>query len=102
VREGWRNHEDLYARTGDVVGKKVWRPVSKGTCVKSWHIRDRRDSQRGQAVVIVAQSGAIRVQAPGELLESGNPGDRVRVLNKASGRELIATVLDARTVIVSF
>ena len=102
LREGWRDHEDLYEQATDVVGKKVWRPVSKGACVKSWHVRDRRDMQRGDAVVIVAESGAIRVQAPGELLESGNPGDRVRVLNKASGKEVYATVVDANTVTVSF
>jgi flagella basal body P-ring formation protein FlgA len=102
IREGWRNHEDLYERVEEVVGKKVWRPVSKGACVKSFHVRDRRDMGRGDAVVIVAESGAIRVQAPGELLESGNPGDRVRVLNKASGKEVYATVVDANTVVVSF
>jgi len=102
IREGWRNHEDLYERAEEVVGKKVWRPVSKGACVKSFHVRDRRDMQRGDAVVILAESGAIRVQAPGELLESGNPGDRVRVLNKASGKEVYATVVDASTVAVSF
>ncbi len=102
IREGWRNHEDLYERAGEVVGKKVWRPVSKGACVKSWHVRDRRDMQRGDAVVIVAEAGAIRVEAPGKLLESGNPGDRVRVLNRASGKEVVATVVDAHTVIVSF
>jgi|GEM_PF-967791 len=102
IREGWRSHEVLYDRAEEVVGKKVWRPVSKGACVKSFHVRDRRDTQRGDGVVIVAESGAIRVQAPGELLESGNPGDRVRVLNKASGKEVYATVVDANTVIVSF
>lgn len=102
LREGWRNHEDLHERAADVVGKKVWRPVSKGACIKSWHVRDHRDTQRGDTVVIIAEAGAIRVQAPGELLESGNPGDRVRVLNKASGKELYATVVDANTVTVSF
>jgi len=102
IREGWRNHEDLYERAEEVVGKKVWRPVSKGACVKSFHVRDRRDMQRGDTVVILAESGAIRVQAPGELLESGNPGDRVRVLNKTSGKEVYATVVDANTVSVSF
>ena len=102
IKEGWRNHEDLYERAEEVVGKKVWRPVSEGACVKSWHVRDRRDMQRGDDVVIVAESGAIRVQAPGELLESGNPGDRVKVLNKTSGKEVYATVVDAKTVIVSF
>jgi flagella basal body P-ring formation protein FlgA len=102
VREGWRNHEDLYEEVARVVGKQIWRPVSKGACLKSWHIRDRRDMQRGDTVVIVAQSGAVRVEAPGRLLESGNPGDRVRVLNVASGKEIYATVVDAHTVAVSF
>jgi flagella basal body P-ring formation protein FlgA len=102
IREGWRNHEDLYERAEEVIGKKVWRPVSQGSCVKSFHVRDHRDMKRGDAVVILAESAAIRVQAPGELLESGNPGDRVRVLNKASGKEVYATVVDANTVTVSF
>lgn len=102
VQEGWRNHEDLYDQVGQVVGKRIWRPVSKGACVKTWHVRDRRDMQRGDSVVIVAQSGAIRVEAPGQLLEAGNPGDRVRVLNVVSGKEIYATVVDAVTVAVSF
>lgn len=102
VREGWRSHEDLYAEAGDVVGKRVWRPVSKGACVKSWHVRDRKGMERGDTVSIVAQAGPVRVEAPGQLLEPGNPGDRVRVLNVASGKELYATVLDAHTVAVSF
>jgi flagellar basal body P-ring formation protein FlgA len=102
VRGDWRNHEDLYAEVGDVVGRRVWRPVSKGACVKSWHVRDRQDMERGDAVRIVAQAGAVRVEAPGQLLEPGNPGDRVRVLNVASGKEVYATVLDAHTVAVSY
>jgi flagella basal body P-ring formation protein FlgA len=102
VQEGWRNHEDLYDQVGQVVGKRIYRPVSKGACLKSWHVRDRRDMQRGDSVVIVAQTGVIRVEAPGQLLEAGNPGDRVRVLNVASGKEIYATVVDAVTVAVSF
>jgi flagella basal body P-ring formation protein FlgA len=102
VREGWRNHKDLYEEVGQVVGKQIWRPVSKGACLKSWHIRDRRDMKRGDTVVIVAHGGAVQVEAPGRLLESGNPGDRVRVLNVASGKEIYATVVDVHTVAVSF
>jgi flagella basal body P-ring formation protein FlgA len=102
VQEGWRNHKDLYDEIGQVVGKRIWRPVSKGACLKSWHVRDRRDIQRGDTVVIVAQAGSVRVQAPGQLLESGNPGDRVRVLNVASGKEIYGTIVDAHTVSVSY
>jgi flagella basal body P-ring formation protein FlgA len=102
VQEGWRNHKDLYDQIGQVVGKRVWRPVAKGACLKRWHVRDRRDIQRGDAVVIVAGGGVVRVQAPGQLLESGNPGDRVRVLNVASGKEVFATIVDRHTVTVAY
>jgi flagella basal body P-ring formation protein FlgA len=102
TKVGWKSHEELYQSTDDVVGRKIRRPVSKGACVKSWHLGEGRNLRRGNTVVIVAQVGAVRVQAPGQLLESGNPGDRVRVLNVASGREVYATVLDAQTVSVSY
>ena len=99
---GWKNHEDLYESPKELIGKKIRRPVSQGACVKSWHIGEGQNLQRGNAVVIVAQMGAVRVEAPGQLLESGNPGDRVKVLNVASGKEVYATVLDAHTVSVSY
>jgi flagella basal body P-ring formation protein FlgA len=102
TREGWRSQEDLYEGLGEVIGKRVQRPVSKGACLKSWHIGQQGGPRRGNAVVIVARAGSVRVEAPGKLLESGNPGDRVKVLNTASGREIYATLLDANTVSASF
>jgi flagella basal body P-ring formation protein FlgA len=102
TREGWRSREGLYEGLGEVVGRRVQRPVSKGACVKSWHIGEQEGAKRGNAVVILAQTGSVRVQAPGRLLQSGNPGDRVKVLNTASGKEIYATLLDAKTVSASF
>ncbi len=102
VREGWRKGEETYGSPSELVGKKVFRPVAKGACIKKWHVREDRNMHRGDDVMIVAEKGAIRIEAPGQLLESGNPGDRVRVLNKSSGKELFATVVDLHTVAVSF
>lgn len=102
VREGWRTTDDLYHALDQVVGKSIWRPVSQGACLKRWHVSERRDLDHGDDVLIVAQQAGIRVEAPGKVMERGSPGDRIRVLNVTSGKEVSATVLDMHTVSVSF
>jgi flagella basal body P-ring formation protein FlgA len=102
VRDGWRYNRDLFEKSQEVTGTRVWRPVAKGACLKKWHVREGRNMQRGDSVRIVVQNGSVRVEAPGQLLEGANPGERVRVLNVASGREIYGTVLDRKTVLVAF
>ncbi len=102
VREGWKYLEKSYSQMDEVLGKGIERPVSKGTCIKNWHIRHDQEMKRGDAVVILAQKGCLRVEAPGKVLEVGTPGELVRVLNTLSGKEVFATVLDTATVSVSF
>jgi flagella basal body P-ring formation protein FlgA len=66
------------------------------------HIREGRNPGSGDPVIIVAQKEGLRIEAPGRLLEAGKEGDRVRVLNVATGTEVYATIVDRNTVTVSF
>jgi flagella basal body P-ring formation protein FlgA len=101
VKEGpGRNGE--YGDIEEVVGKEIYRPVSQNACLKRMHLREGRSPGTGDAVVIVAQKEGLRIEAPGRLLENGKAGDRVRVLNVATGTEVFATVVDRNTVAVSF
>lgn len=101
VREG-ASRSGEYAEPEEVLGKEVYRPVSQGASLKHMHVREGRNPGSGDTVVIVAQKEGLRVEAPGRLLESGKEGDRVRVLNVATGTEVYATVVDRSTVAVSF
>ncbi|MFG6488979.1 flagellar basal body P-ring formation chaperone FlgA [Roseateles sp. BYS78W] len=54
--------------------------------------------RRGEAVRIVANRDGIDVQAAGEALDSGARGAAVKVRNSASGRVIVARVVDAGVV----
>lgn len=101
VKEGL-GRDGEYGDIEEVVGKEIYRPVSQNACLKHMHIREGRSPGTGDAVVIVAQKEGLRIEAPGRLLENGKEGDRVRVLNVATGTEVYATVVDRNTVAVSF
>jgi len=101
-REGWKNDRNVLSRLEDVEGRTVWRPVSKGSFIKKWHVKERGTMRNGDAVDIVARKGGLTVTAPGRVLEAGTPGDTVRVLNTATGKEIYARVVDPKTVAVSF
>ncbi len=102
TRAGWKYMENCYLPMDEVLGKGIGRPVSKGTCLKNFHISHNKAMKRGAAVVILAEKGNLRVEAPGKVLETGSPGEMVKVLNTLSGKEVYATVLDNSTVSVSF
>ncbi len=57
---------------------------------------------RGDDVTLVIESGAIRLTASGKSLTAGSKGDRIRVVNPSSGKEMNATILDEKTVRVNF
>lgn len=53
--------------------------------------------KKGDKVRIVLTTPNLKVQALGEVLEEGRIGDRVRVRNLGSGKEIVAEVLDGST-----
>ncbi len=53
---------------------------------------------RGDRVTLLFEQAKLRITAPGKSLGSGSKGERIRVVNLDSKRELIAEILDERTV----
>ncbi len=54
--------------------------------------------KRGDRVVLLFEEAELRVTAPGKSLASGSKGERIRVINLESKKELVAEVLDEKTV----
>jgi flagella basal body P-ring formation protein FlgA len=54
--------------------------------------------KRGDRVVLLFQEAKLRITAPGKSLASGSKGERIRVINLDSKKELLAEVLDEKTV----
>ncbi len=58
--------------------------------------------KRGDVVKMIAESNGLRITTQGICREAGAPGQRIRVTNAKSRKEVFAEVVDATTVRVSF
>jgi len=58
--------------------------------------------RRGDAVLLVAERGGLRLTVPAEVQDEAAAGESVRVTNRVSKKDVVARVLDARTVRVEF
>jgi flagellar basal body P-ring formation protein FlgA len=86
----------------DVVGKVVKKDVAVGTVLTNQILESPQVIRRGELVTIVGQSSQLFVRAKGKAEEPGRLGERIRVKNLSSGREVIGTVSDNRTIFVDF
>jgi flagella basal body P-ring formation protein FlgA len=86
----------------DVVGKRTLRAMNPKEVFRTDIIEQPLMVKRNDRVSIIAESETLRITAIGEVKESGVKGDRVRVVNLNSNKEIFARVLDPKTVQVEF
>lgn len=58
--------------------------------------------KRGDAVRVLVEKGGMRLSIAGEAMDTGGAGERVRVVNASSKRELVGRVVDHGTVSVVY
>jgi flagella basal body P-ring formation protein FlgA len=85
-----------------VIGKRAARSVRSGSTLTAGMVEDPPVVERGSAVIILAESEALRITTRGEALEDGRSGERIRVRNLQSGKELLSTVKAPGWVTVTF
>lgn len=93
---------DISTSLDDVVGAAVRQAVVPFSPLRRDQLASVPVVRRGDAVQIVAQHGGLRLTAAGEVRQDGGRGDQVRVINRASQRELLARVVNGTTVEVGF
>lgn len=91
--------ETTTRRTGDAltsleeaIGKKAARSIRMGRTLTSVMVEDPPVVEKGNSVTIVAENDILRITTRGEALEDGRQGDRIRVRNLQSGKEIFSTV----------
>ena len=86
----------------EILGKRTRKTIRAGTVLRSDIIELPPLVKRGDLVLIVAESGSLRITAMGEARGKGGMGERIKVVNMDSGKRLYATVKDSKTVEVDF
>lgn len=92
--------EEFLHRLPAALGKRIrWR-LTAGVPIRREYLEDPAFLKRGETVTIVAESGSVRITGKGVSLQSGRPGETVRVRNMASGREVAGRLSGDHLVVV--
>ena len=69
----------------DARGLEAKVPLAAGEPITVLSVRTAPDARSGDDVTVLVESGALRIQAPGRLMEDATLGEPVRVSNLATG-----------------
>jgi flagella basal body P-ring formation protein FlgA len=86
----------------NIVGFMAKHNVRKDTSLKEWMFEKFPVVDKGDIVTIIAESGDIRVTAPGKVLMKGYADELVKVQNLMSKKEIYAKVVNGSMVAVDF
>lgn len=94
-RDTSRLHRAYYTRNdlGNLPGMKARRALAAGQVLRPSVLGRRQLVRRGGRVEILARHGALQVRMLGKALENGSRGQRIRVRNLSSGREISGEVI---------
>jgi flagella basal body P-ring formation protein FlgA len=93
---------DYLSDPGMVVGKRTRRALDSGTVMRPDLLESPPIVKRGDRVVIVAETGGLRVTTLGQVKQKGALGETIPIVNLDSNRIVYGRVVDARTVRVDF
>jgi flagella basal body P-ring formation protein FlgA len=97
-----RVSQQVYRHAEDVVGKRARRSLQANTVIHTHEVENLPTVQKGDMVLMLAESALLKVSTMGEALESGMRGDTIRIRNTTSNREVRAIIVDKKTVKVLF
>lgn len=83
------------------IGKTLKRSLQRGQVLTPRQITAPQTIKKGSRVAIIASNSAMRVSMRGKALSGGATGERIRVQNLSSKRELEATIISPGVVKVS-
>jgi flagella basal body P-ring formation protein FlgA len=87
---------------GDVAGRLARSPLVPYQPIRRDQLEAPVAVHRGDVVLLVAERNGLRITAPGEVRDDAGLGEQVRVVNRASRKDLVGRVRDASTVAVEF
>lgn len=86
-------HREYFQNMDDIIGLKARRQLKRDQVVNPSALSRIQMVKRGSEVTILASSESIRIQMKGKAMANGAKGERIKVKNTSSGREVQAMVI---------
>jgi flagella basal body P-ring formation protein FlgA len=93
---------DIVTDLKDVLGKQVILSVNSQEILRSSMVEIPPLVKKGDRVILLVENNQFRITTFGEVKEEGRPGDRVKLVNSSSKKEVYGRVLDSNTIQVDF
>lgn len=101
LRDVARLHRGYLTSLDQALGKRVKRRIPVDGVVTPDRVMVQHAVKKGNQVTILARIGSLEVRMKGKALDSGAVGERIKVRNSSSERELEATIVARGTVKVA-
>ncbi len=85
-----------------IIGLMAKHNVKADSSLKEWMFEKIPIVDKGAIVTIIAESGDLKVTAPGRVLMKGYAGELIKVQNLMSKKEIYAKVVNGSMVVVDF
>ena len=91
---------DYYNSADALVGRKLKRTLGIGKMLRASYLEANWLISEGQPVTLTSEFGGVQVVSEGKALENAQWGEVARFLNVVSGRQIFATVVSEKKVII--
>jgi len=93
---------DVVTEMTEVLGKRTTLSINRYETLRRSMVEEPPLIRKGDRVLLLVESPFFRITALGESKEEGRRGERVKMLNLSSKKEVYGRVLDSRTVAIDF
>ena len=93
---------DVVTEVKEVLGKRATLSINSYETLRKSMVEEPPLIKKGDRVLLLVESPFFRITALGESKEEGRRGERVKLLNLSSKREVYGRVLDSKTVEINF
>ncbi|MBM4351799.1 MAG: flagellar basal body P-ring formation protein FlgA [Deltaproteobacteria bacterium] len=93
---------DFLSEMKEVLGKRMTIAINRGEVLRAGIVEEPPLLRRGDRVMLLAESRQVKITTVGEVREEGRRGDRIKLVNLATRKEVSGRVLDEHTVRVDF
>lgn len=94
--------QDVITEEKEVLGKRTTLSINNQEVLRLSLLEPLPLVNKGDRVILLIENDQFKITALGEVKEVGRKGDRIRLINLSSKKEVSGRVLDANTVQVDF
>jgi len=93
---------DFLSEMKEVLGKRTIIAVNRGEVLRAGMVEEPPLLKKGDRVILVLENPQLKITTFGEVKEEGRRGDRIKLVNLSSRKEVSGRILDGHTVRIDF